>query len=491
MRIDFTLGGPDSGQAAGRSPLRRLLVLADVRGNAGTVADTLAERPIARVDFDNLDALLSRYAPSIEFGAAAGGGPLVIKSFDDFHPDNLMNGVAALRKLHDLRSRLVHPSTFNAAVAELRGDSGSAPSVADVGTESHPASEGESAVLERLLGKRPATSDDKPSPTSGSTPGNAADALIRQVIAPYVVPAPSPQLPMMLSAVDATMTDVLRAVLHDPAFQWVESTWRSIQWLVSTLELDETLELHLLHVTREELDSAAPQGELWKRLVDRERRAAGGFRLSAIIGLFRLGATDDDIITLEGLAALASALDAPFITEASSVLLGAPAGIAQQPDPKDWMPLPSSLEERWQALRSRAVASRLGLALPRFLLRQPYGPKSDPITAFSFEEQPRTPIHESYLWGNPACLCAAAMARALAPEADVSVAGIFEGLPVFAYTQDDEMYLQSSAEIAAADGAVAAVQSRGIIPIVSYTDRDVVRIGGLRSIASPSRDLLG
>jgi type VI secretion system protein ImpC len=48
-------------------------------------------------------------------------------------------------------------------------------------------------------------------------------------------------------------------------------------------------------------------------------------------------------------------------------------------------------------MRELPQASYVGLSLPRFLLRQPYGRRSDPIGAFPFEELPAQPSHESYL----------------------------------------------------------------------------------------------
>ena len=68
------------------------------------------------------------------------------------------------------------------------------------------------------------------------------------------------------------MSDLMRGVLHDPAFQGIEATWRAIQWLVSSLDLGETIELHLFHVTREELSqSIGLRYNLHQRLTTGER----------------------------------------------------------------------------------------------------------------------------------------------------------------------------------------------------------------------------
>jgi type VI secretion system protein ImpC len=40
--------------------------------------------------------------------------------------------------------------------------------------------------------------------------------------------------------------------------------------------------------------------------------------------------------------------------------------------------------QRWQALRHSSAAPWLGLALPRLLMRLPYGPDTDAVDGFDF-----------------------------------------------------------------------------------------------------------
>ncbi|MGC4085954.1 MAG: type VI secretion system contractile sheath large subunit [Vicinamibacterales bacterium] len=275
-----------------------------------------------------------------------------------------------------------------------------------------------------------------------------------------------------------------------PAFQSVESIWRAVQWLVSTLELDETLELLLLHVTRDELGRGAGHGgDLWRRLVEREARAGDGLQASALLVGFTFGPGADDVATLQALGALGAALHAPVVAGASPACLGV-SSVAAQPDPREWTPLDRDAEARWTTLRVQPAAAHLGLIAPRFLLRLPYGQKSDPVSAFRFEEQPPTPKHEWFLWGNSAFACGVVISRVLAPDVDLDSAGTLERLPAFVYTSDDESTLQAPAEIAPTEAAVIAIQSRGIMPIVSYKGRDDIRLVMLHSLASPPSDLL-
>ncbi|MGS0758074.1 type VI secretion system contractile sheath domain-containing protein, partial [Roseateles sp. GG27B] len=49
-------------------------------------------------------------------------------------------------------------------------------------------------------------------------------------------------------------------------------------------------------------------------------------------------------------------------------------------------------------------ASYLSLMGPRFLLRQPYGKRSDPISSFAMEEFTRVDGLRGMLWGHPGLL---------------------------------------------------------------------------------------
>ena len=490
MRFEFRLGPSDISRRRERGTVSRLLVLSDLRGNGAGPGDPLLERPIVTVDIDNLDDVLARHAAVIQLGAAAGGERLEIQRFDDLHPDALVESLSVFRRLRDVRARLEHPSTFAAAVADLQG---TALAAAPIGGDSAPppaAVEDDAATLDRLLGRT----------GTGRVPEAAVerslhripdslDSLIRQAVSPHIVPAPSPHLPQMLAAVDAAMTDLMRAVLHDPEFQRVEATWRAIQWLVSMLDLGESLELHLLHVTREELDAgAARDGDLWRRLVEREAEPGGGSYFSAVAGNFRFGASAGDVATLEQVGTLAADLGAPFIAEGLPSLLGA-TSLASQPDPREWA-VPSDDDARWNGFRAHPAAAHVGLALPRFLLRLPYGPRTDPIAAFAFDEQPVRPEHDRFLWGNPSFACAVVIARALGTQEDSSAAGSIGGLPAFVSFRDDEPALQPAAEVGLTETAAAAIQARGLMPVVGFRNRGDIRLVPPHAVASTPTRLL-
>src|SRR5262249_43933598 len=191
-----------------------------------------------------------------------------------------------------------------------------------------------------------------------------------------------------------------RALLHAPAFQAIEASWRGVHWLVSGLELDENLQLHLLDVTREELladiveaRGKLPDSGLHRAVVDRSR--GENDRWSALVGLLDFGPTTADIGLLAALGLTASRAGAPWLADAGPGLLDNPAG-----GTAEWLALPRSEAGRGMAL-----------VAPGGLLRMPYGRQSDPVEAFAFEEMAGQPDPGHFLWGHASLAMALLVGR--------------------------------------------------------------------------------
>jgi type VI secretion system protein ImpC len=146
------------------------------------------------------------------------------------------------------------------------------------------------------------------------------------------------------------------------------------------------------------------------------------------------------------------------------------------------------------ALRASPAASWVGLALPRVILRQPYGVGSDEIDSFDFEEMTPANDHETYLWGNPAFAVALLVGRAFidngwemepGDELDLS------DLPSHVYASGGEKKTKPCAEVLLSDRAVDVIIKAGLMPMVSFRNRNAVRAERLQSVASPSAALSG
>jgi type VI secretion system protein ImpC len=139
----------------------------------------------------------------------------------------------------------------------------------------------------------------------------------------------------------------------------------------------------------------------------------------------------------------------------------------------------------WNVFTKIPEARYVGLALPGFLLRLPYGAQSSPADSFPFEEMPAEPKHQDYLWGNPAFACAYLMAEAYSDIGWQMQPGDvldISGLPAHTYHKDGEVVMKPPAEIVMTESEATALMERGLIPLLSIKNSDRVHVAGFRSI---------
>ena len=472
MDFNFSLSRSTGPRIRNRGPLR-LLVMGDFSGRPAAQRGALAGRPTHRVDIDNLDEVLRRVAPQVALPL----GEVDFTSLDDFHPDRLFARLERFRALREMRQRLSDPARFVQAAAEWHQGPVAGPALA---RSPGVAAAGAGDLLARLLGGPPGAAAVAP-PAAAAGIG----ALIHRIVAPHIVPDITQQQASLMGSVDAAITDLLRDVLHAPAFQQMEAAWRGVHWLINSLALDESLQLHLFDISRAELldDVVAAQGHIaqtgvYSALVARWRNQPGAEGWSVLTGLFGFGPSVEDIGLLAALGVLASLAGGPFLAAGALALAGDDASVLAG----------------WQALRRSEVAPWIGLAAPGILLRLPYGQGSDPVEHLQFEEFGAEPVHGQYLWGNAGLACAlligrAFMARgwAFEPGDEREVAD----LPAYTFVQDGERQLQACAEQTLGDAAGEALMAAGLMPVMSHRHRNAVTLLRLQSVADPAARLAG
>lgn len=467
--MSFDLGfGPRGAPPREPEAPMRLLLIGDFSGRPASERPALASRPTQRLDIEELDRVLGKLAPRI--GAAV--SKVEPQSLDDFHPDALFAKLELFRALRAARTQPPPASVTASAASPNPG-----------------ASSADHSPLTALLGGKPAGAPASSSarPAGGAEEG--IEALIRRVVAPHIVPDRLAETRSYVAAVDSAIAEQMRQLLHDPAFQRSEAAWRGAQWLVSGLELDQTLQLHLFDVSREELlaDLAAAGGEvrqsgLYRALVDRWRNQPGAQGWSVLVGLYRFGAADADIGLLAALGIVAAQAGAPFLAEGDPALADAEA--------------PASSLESWNALRTSEVGRWIGLVAPRLMLRRPYGARDEKIEAFAFEELGNTPAHEHYLWGSGALAAALLLGRAYrAAEGwsfDANADRGVDDLPSATRIGDDgERELVPSAECFLADSQAEGLLSAGLMPLLSHRHLNAAQLMRFQSIAAPAAPLAG
>lgn len=505
LAFDFRFDKPQGARARrpnDESPMR-LLVIGDFSGRSGranAAGEPLLTRKPLRIDIDNFDEVFAKVAPALELPAGPDGNPTLLqfRDLDDLHPDQLFEAAPLFASLRDLRERLSDTSTFSAAAAELRARPGGAAATApaDAAAAATPApAEDDASTMARLLG-----GSLPPVASPGQAASRGVQSFIANIIAPHVLPDAPPDQKLYVASVDEGITTQMRGLLHAPAFQALESLWRGVRWMVAELELGEELQLRILDVSRDELAADLAQAgddlsrsALYRLLVDQSPGVPGAGRSSLVAGAYSFGADEADIDLLGRLGAIALMAGSPFLGGAKSDVLGLDSLILQ-PDARDWPePNPAALVN-WTALRRSAMAPYIGLAMPRVLLRTPYGKKTDPCEAFPFEEVDGAKRHNAFLWGPPALACALLIGRGFTMNGWDTEPGDerdLGDLPAFSYTDDGEKHLLPVTGAYLSEYTATAVLQRGVIPLVSLRNQNAARVLRFQSIAEPAQELAG
>ncbi len=499
--FDMAIRPGQQPQATERDPQGRfnIVVMGDFTGRASRgVTEPLNTRKLLHVDVDNFARVFAQLGTKLQLTGAAvpnGAIELAFASLDDFHPDKLLAKVPALANVAEARRLVLNPATAEQGKTALEAYLGAAIAApaAPAAAPASPKRESDDDTMARLLGGTPPPAVKSPAPSS------QLEQFIRQVVAPHVSAAPGAWQSGAVAAAEMELVSRLKPILHHPHFQALEAAWRGADLLVRRIESSEEIGLLVLDVSLAELGvpplggstAVPPEGgtpnepsALFRLLRDRKPRL--------LVGNFTFGQNADDLRTLGKLAEVAGQLSAPFVAAAAPQLVGCDS-FARHPDPDDWKTkLPADVAEIWEALRQSPHARHVGLAAPRFLLRQPYGKAGDPIETFPFEELPGEPAHEAFLWGHSAVLCACAAIDAI-QAGDVELEGFtggeIEDLPVHRFNDDGESTVKPYAEAWLTDRAVERLLACGILPVVPVKNQNAIRLNYLDSVSTPTTNL--
>lgn len=385
------------------------------------------------VDRDNFEQVLALLAPELRLELPSGELPISFITLDDFHPDNLYARLQPFQELCALRQSL---------------EEGTAPPERTPGPPPRDLSGAD--VLGMMMGESPGAARAR----------SDWDRMLSDLVKPYAVPSPDPRQAERIARVDAAIAAEMRALLHNPAFQQIEAAWRGLHFLIHRLRTGEDLKVFVVDLPQSELAS----GDLARAL---EQESWG-----VMAGLYYFGANDEEL--LARISALAQEAQAPFLAGLAPDVVGLTRVFGD---------LRTSLKARW-----------LGLILPRFLLRLPYGPETVSTDAFAFEELPSPPEHEHYLWGHPALVCSCLIGQAFERDGwslhPGSVREI-DGLPAHVFRYNGESELKPCAEILLTDSAAGVLVGQGFMPLVTVKGSDRVRMPWFQSIADPPAPLAG
>src|SRR5262245_31454910 len=255
----------------------------------------------------------------------------------------------------------------------------------------------------------------------------------------------------MIAEIDRKLTDQINTILHHPRFQQVESAWRGLNYLVTNTETDEMLKVRVMNVSKTELGRALKkykgsswdQSPLFKTLYEAEYGQLGGEPYGALVGDYYFDHTPPDVELLGQMAQIAAAAHAPFIAGAGPALMAMDSW-QELANPRELGRIFAAPDyAAWRSLRDSEDAKYLGLCLPRFLARLPYGAKTNPVEEFEFEEAVDGSDPTQYGWANSAYAMAVNINRSFkfygwcSSIRGVESGGAVDGLPLHLFPSDD------------------------------------------------------
>jgi type VI secretion system protein ImpC len=146
----------------------------------------------------------------------------------------------------------------------------------------------------------------------------------------------------------------------------------------------------------------------------------------------------------------------------------------------------------WQSLRESEDSRYLGLTMPRFLARLPYGEKTEPVEEFHFEEDTEGAESSKFCWANSAYAMGTNITRAFklygwtSRIRGIESGGAVEGLPAFTFPTDDGgVAMKCPTEIAISDRREAELAKNGFMPLIHKKNSDFAAFIGAQSLQKP------
>lgn len=311
-----------------------------------------------------------------------------------------------------------------------------------------------------------------------------------------------------IARIDDLLIDQINAILHHKKFQRLEASWRGLWYLVEQSKNAKLVKIRVLDLSWNELsrdiDRAIEfdQSQLFQKIYSDEYGTPGGEPFGLLLGDYQIthrpnpSHRHDDIPTLEGMALIAAASFAPFITSASPAMFGL--------DDFSGLGMPMNLEKtfnteeyiRWRAFRDKPDSRFVGLTLPHMLMRLPHRTRLGSQKGLMFVEKTAGPDASKYLWGNPAYAFAAILAREFSsvgwfghirgvPRGHLG-GGLVTTLPTSDFETDSPgVAIRYSTDVLISDAIERIISDLGFIPLCQCYDTPYAAFYSNQSVQKP------
>ena len=311
-----------------------------------------------------------------------------------------------------------------------------------------------------------------------------------------------------IDAIDRTISEQLREIMHNDKLQKLEGSWRGLHYLVSNSETSSTLKIRVANVTKKELHKDLSkavefdQSQIFKKVYESEFGSAGGEPYGALIGDYEFGNHPEDIETLRLMSGVAAAGFSPFLSAVSPTLFGFEEW-SELSKPRDLEKVFESQEyTQWRSFRESEDSRFVSLTMPKVLARQPYGKASKAIEEFGYEEcdiDKQTGLainteHDDYCWMNSSYVLGTKLTNAFADSGFCTAirgaegGGKVENLPAHYYLSDDgDPEMKCPTEIQITDRREAELSHLGFLPLCHYKNTDYAVFFGGQTCQKPQK----
>lgn len=305
----------------------------------------------------------------------------------------------------------------------------------------------------------------------------------------------------IIKTLDDKLSKQINLIIHHPDFQQMEGAWRGLAYLVNNTETDENLKIRVLNISKKDLAKtfskfkgvAWDQSPLFKQVYEQEFGQLGGHPYGCLVGDYQFDNSASDVEVLKGMAQIAAASHAPFITSPKASLFQMESW-QELGNPRDLTKIFQNPEyAAWRSFRASDDSRYVGMAMPRFLARLPYGAQTNPVEGFAFEEEASGGDHAKYTWANAAYAMAANITRSFklygwcTSIRGVESGGAVANLPTHTFKTDDGgVDIKCPTEIAISDRREAELAKNGLMPLVYRKNSDFAAFIGAQSLHQPA-----
>ena len=356
------------------------------------------------------------------------------------------------------------------------------------------ASDATSSLLDDLI----QTARIKPDDDSYAITRHGIQSFISRLIEPQrsVERVTAATVDDMIAELDKKLSAQVDAILHNKQFQKLESAWRSLKFLVDRTDFRENTKIEFLNVSKEKLSDdfedspEITKSGLYKTIYTSEYGQFGGQPVGAIIANYEFDPGSHDMKLLQNVASVAAMSHAPFIAAAGPEFFGIDT-FDKLPNLKDL----SSIFEgpqfaKWNSFRESEDARYVGLTVPHFLLRTPYGSSTIPSKKFNYKEEV-SPGNADFLWGNAAFAFASRLTESFADYrwcANVigpQGGGTVGDLPIYTYESMGELQNKIPTEVLISERREFELAEQGFIALTMRKNSDNAAFFSANSVQKP------